>query len=383
MDLFSLTVLAGLMLGLAAGDVALFSSRIGVQMSVPSKLTETGFTQATAERLFVSEVGQIADVTAVLPIETIDMRSNTSVLAAMVKPLGMDGVVTALQQQLGIDTISIAGSIMLDATPPKLHLVLVIGVPGHPLQRVLVDQDDGNTTKLMARAAETVMMEIIPYRVALRQFERGLRGDAASLVQARDTADNVLAREWDPNQATQRVFLRNLLALLALEGGDAAAAEAQYKLAEPVPGQSEWGHALIAFNRSFLAVASKQPARAHALLQIVDSVAAKYDYGVGAQAALSRLVTMHGLVAWSEGNTVQAERQFRGAIATQLPDPEPHMYLAQLLAARGDAAGAAAERDAAVTESRFYRPLPGLAQTEFWVDPVNGGLKQRKVANGL
>jgi len=51
-------------------------------------------------------------------------------------------------------------------------------------------------------------------------------------------------------------------------------------------------------------------------------------------------------------------------------------YLAQLLEAKGDAAGAAAERAVAADIQRFDIDIPALAQSDFWVDPVQGGIKR-------
>jgi hypothetical protein len=91
----------------------------------------------------------------------------------------------------------------------------------------------------------------------------------------------------------------------------------------------------------------------------------------------AKINTLAGLVAWSRDDTERAERLFRLAIASLPGDEAPHFYLAQLLAAKGDAAGAAAERTAAGNSRRFGVEIPALAQSEFWVDPVKGGIKRR------
>jgi len=48
-----------------------------------------------------------------------------------------------------------------------------------------------------------------------------------------------------------------------------------------------------------------------------------------------------------------------------------------LLEARGDAAGAAAERAVAADVRRFDVPIPAMAQSELWVDPLQGGVRRR------
>ena len=126
----------------------------------------------------------------------------------------------------------------------------------------------------------------------------------------------------------------------------------------------------MALNRVFLAVAGKRPAEVLSLLHAGEKLSTSIDLAdVGA-----RVTTLDGLVAWSGGDVERAEKQFRAAIVALPGDDEPHAYLAQLLAARHDESGAAAERSAATTTHPFDVDLPGLAQSIFWVDPVNGGI---------
>ena len=119
-------------------------------------------------------------------------------------------------------------------------------------------------------------------------------------------------------------------------------------------------------------MAGKRPDEAKAFFQagenLADSIALP---DVGASITL-----LKGLVAWSGGDLAGAEKLFRAAIATLPGDEQPHVYLAQLLAARGDAAGAAAERREATIVHPFDVNIPVFAQSIFWVDPVNGGIKR-------
>jgi hypothetical protein len=84
-----------------------------------------------------------------------------------------------------------------------------------------------------------------------------------------------------------------------------------------------------------------------------------------------------GLVAWSEGDGTLAESLLRTAIAATPNRQGPHVYLARLLAARGDEAGAAEEQEAAPARQWFNSRIPSLAQSEFWVDPMNGTITPR------
>jgi Flp pilus assembly protein TadD len=167
-------------------------------------------------------------------------------------------------------------------------------------------------------------------------------------------------------------MLYNLLAMLSLLDDDFPAAENDLAQVDPIPGVLAQARAVVALNRAFLAVAGRRPDEAKAFFQagenLADSIALP---DVGASITL-----LNGLVTWSGGDLAGAEKLLRAATATLPGDEQPHVYLAQLLAARGDAAGAAAERRAATAAHPFDVSIPVLAQSVFWVDPVNGGIKR-------
>jgi tetratricopeptide (TPR) repeat protein len=253
---------------------------------------------------------------------------------------------------------------------------VIISLPRQRTIRFNVAQDDGNATALVEKAAQRAMEDVAPYRTALRQYELGRRGNAEGFDHAQAIAERAIGKTWEPTLAEERVTLRNLLALVALQKGDTAAAEAQFRLAELVPQRPIWVPALIAANRSFLAVAAKRPAEARAQLDIVDS----YSYGIGHwPTILARVQTLRGLVAWSAGDIAGAEQCFTNAIKELATDPEPHIYLAQLFAAQGQAAKAQQEQDAASAVGPYDSPLSGLVLSSYWADPVHGGLTPRRI----
>jgi tetratricopeptide (TPR) repeat protein len=167
-------------------------------------------------------------------------------------------------------------------------------------------------------------------------------------------------------------MLYNLLALVALLDNQIQAAETQLALADTIPGVLADARGVIALNRAFLAVAAKRPTDALAYFNAGEKLAAGItlpDFG-------ARITLLGGLVAWSSGDTAQAEKSFRAAVATLPGDEAPHVYLALLLAAKGDEAGAVAERSAAAATHPFHAEIPVFAQSIFWVDPVGGGIKR-------
>ena len=168
-------------------------------------------------------------------------------------------------------------------------------------------------------------------------------------------------------------MLHNLLGLTALRDGDFAAAEAHFGASDVIPDALPASHGIVALNRAFAAVAQRRPA--DAVAQFKEGV--RLGAGVELPSYAARIAMLGGLVAWSAGDAKQAEALLRKA-ADSLPYSQAaHTYLAQLLASRGDATGAAAEIAVAAGSRSFNVEIPALAQSDFWVDPVNGGVKLR------
>ena len=380
MDLFSLTVYAGLFFGIVIGDATFFGHRARVQISVPPSLVQSGFNEVTAERVFRAKVERIEQVSVVFPSQDVDLKSGTNLFAVVAKPLNLDGIVLSLQQTAGLDVASIDGSILTNPKTAGLDMVMVVSSPSRPAERFKLTQGEGDVTDLIERSAIMALEEVAPVRATLSEFRDGLSGDGTGFDKARATAMRALARPWDPAFAVQRVLLRNLLGLLALIKNDIAGAEEQYQLAASIPGQPSWTQALIAANQAFLAVAAKQPRQAETYLQIVMQ-SAHFRYAPLPTVVSERLLTLHGLVVWSAGNVAEAESLLRAAIAELPTDPEAHIYLAQLLTASGDIAGAKAELTTAANVGRFERPLLGLVQSDFVVNPIDGGIKRREFTN--
>jgi hypothetical protein len=372
-DLSTIAILASLFFGAVVGDAVLFGDPLQVKITVPTKLVEQGFTEEAAEQLFVAEAARISRVMSIVHTPDVHASSHSTVLAAMAKPLGLDNVVVALQSQLGRELVTIQGAVLSDAAPAgALDMVIFVTAPLEPMAKIKLTQADGNPTALVERGSQLVLEQVSPYRVALTDFSQALHDDAPALARAKDVAMRALARPWVPARATERVMLRNLLGLTALFDGSFDAAEAQFKLTETIPGALPAAQGTVALNRAFIAVAQRRPAQAVANFKVGQALSVGVEVG-GYQ---SRVATLGGLVAWSAGDTGKAEAWFRKAIAELPFEDAPHIYLAQLLEAKGDAAGAAAERAVAADIQRFDIDIPALAQSEFWVDPVQGGIKR-------
>jgi len=371
-DFATLLLAAGIFFGIVIGDATLFGDPLRVQITVPTKLADTGFTEAVAERLFVSEAAHVARALSIVPTPSVEVSSRQSVLAAVAKPLSLDQVVVALQNRVGIDVISVDAAV-LDKADGALEMVIFVTKPDAALAKLKLTQPDGNPVALVEHGSAAVLEEVSPYRVALTAFTDAVRRDGALPTEAKAAASRAVSRPFVAAHATERVMLYNLLGLIALFEGDFAGASAQLDLAAAIPEAAAVARGTVALNRAFIAVAQQRPAEALAYYTAgrADSI------GVVLPGYDAKINTLAGLVAWSRGDTERAERLFRLAGASLQADEAPHFYLAELLGAKGDAAGAAAERAAAGSSHRFGVEIPGLAQSEFWVDPVKGGVKRR------
>jgi hypothetical protein len=373
LDLTSLVVLAGLFLGLVVGDAALFGDPVQLQITVPTKLADSGFTQAAAEDVFSAQVADLGREQSFVPTPSVQISARPGVLAAMAKPLGLDGVVIAVQGQAGADVIIVRGVILTPATGNGLDMITVVTRPHEPSAQVRLTQENGDAPALVRRSAEWAMELVSPYRLALTQFTDGLRGDAARLKRAKDIATRAVTQPWGMSPPTGLVMLHNLLATMALLDGDMAEMHAQFNLTDPIPGALPAAHGVVEANRAFLAVAAGRPKEAEWHYQTAMSLVRGLDLrGWGA-----RMNTLGALVAWSNGDLTTAEAMLRAAVAERPEEETPHAYLARLLEARGDKAGAGAEATLAADNRRFETDYPSLPQSLFWVDPVHGGMRRR------
>jgi hypothetical protein len=358
--------------GIVAADSAMRGNVLNVDITVPPKIVQTGFDSDTVERIFIAEAERFTEIQSIIPAPALRISSKPDLLTAMATPIRLDNAVGALQDQFGYNRMEVHASIIADGTNP-LRILMVIEQPYRPAERILLTQADGDADALVRRAAGATMIQISPYRSALSEYSRGIHGDPAQLAVVKEIATRDLMRSWDPNRASQRAMLRNLLALLALIEGDMARAKHLLEQVDSMPDVLPEARGIVMLNRTFLAVAEKRSEDARSLLAIGTQLAG----GIQLNNTPARIETLRGLVAWSGGDMVQAEQSFRHAIMMLPVDEGPHRYLANILTLQGDEAGAAKERAASAMASPYEVEIPGLAQSVFWVDPINGGITRR------
>lgn len=369
-DLTTLALLAGLFLTVFAGQAAMYSDSLRVQINVPPSLTDRGFTEAVAEQVFSSEAAHIIRGDSIVPAPSLRINSQPSILSAILQPLSLGGVVPALQAQFGVNHLSVVAGIMQtapDAATPearKLDMVLVVGEPDHPPEQTRLTQDDGDPVALVRRAAQWTMERVAPYRVALGHFLSGTRGDAGAFARAADTAARALADDTqmlsgpgDASQAAERAMLYNIHGLVAAAQNDLPGAMSAYRAIAQIPQVPRAVQAETALNEAVIALALRQPGPADALQRRAWAHRTTVDLpGFDLDLDL-----VQGLIAWGQGELEGAERIFAAiAAAAPLSEAAQH-YLGRVRAARGDAEGAAQALAAAQALHHAEPPQQELA----------------------
>jgi Flp pilus assembly protein TadD len=369
MDLTSLVLLAALMIGLVVSDAAVSGGNLALNISVPQKIAETGFTSQTAENVFTAEAARIGRTSSIVPPPIVETATHPGLFGALIKPLNLDQVALALRDRMGLETTTVSISVIVGTPSPAMRLIANITLPDHEQTKLALDQPDGDITTLIERSARAVLERAVPYRVALADLTAGVAGDNASLARAKQTAQTGIRRPYERALASQRVMLHNILAMLALLDGDRAEAERQFTISEPIPGASPAAHSTIALNRAFLAIADREPAKARAYFQ----EGHRESRTILLPKFRAHVDLVGGLVEWSSGDLDRAETALRD-VAGQLPDDdEAHDYLGRLLVQRGKIQEGEAELRKATAVRRYDNDIGPLAHTLFYVDPANGG----------
>jgi len=380
LDLTTLVTVASLFFGLVVSNAALFGDSLFVRLAVPEAMENSGFTAPTAERLFAANVAQIISAPSPLATPSVQTSSAPSVTMSLAKPFQLQDLVYAVQGQVRSDVVNVSGSLVKDSQGGGLTMFLVVDSQPDPPLTMTIDRADGNANALIQQAARQTMEAIAPFRVANTDLSNAIRGDKHSFVVSKETASRGLRQPWDSSRqgATEIVLLHNLLAVLALRQNNHDLADRQFELAATVPGADRAAYGTVMLNRAFLAIGTKEPAKAAFWFR----EGSTYSLSVHSDDFATRIKVLGGLVFWAEGRYNEAERVFREVAAGHISDERAHVYLAELLDERGDSAGAMAQRRAAELARRFEPLFPTLAHTWLHVDMEVGGFRDLKQPEG-
>jgi hypothetical protein len=372
MDIGTLMVLAGLLMGAIVGDAVLYGRTMRVSSSLPPAISSQGLTSEATERLFIAELSRLSDIAFIIPFPTISEANKDSLMSVVARPLHIDPVVEILQRRFGAETQTVK-LVMVNGPEAQQITLHAIAVDSNERQHrfMRIGRSDAPTALIEAMARE-IASEMLTYRVVVADYVAGLRGDPEGFSRASALADRKLTEGFDKADATRRVMLHNTLALIALQRNDAAEAHAHWEEAAQVPLANGTSYAIVATNRAVLALAEKDVRQARSLyeqaLKTRDAPYLPYfDH---------HLEIIEALILWGERRIVEADARL-AVVSNRVAADTALTYRARLLAQLGRGE----EARGLLTKAQFMKTLkethPDLLGSVFWVDPVNGGLTPR------
>ncbi|MGE0225830.1 MAG: hypothetical protein AB7F35_28255 [Acetobacteraceae bacterium] len=373
MDIGTILLLASLLMGAVIGDAALFGKTMRVHFTLPASVTSQGMTQEAAEQIFISEFARLADIAYILPFPTIAQANKDSLLSVVAKPLKIDPVVEVVQGKFGSDMVSMKFAMVNGPGSGEITLLsMVTNANGQPL-RFSISGPEREPDRLVEAMARRIASETLPYRVALSDYEQGVRGDPTGFERAKALCEKALAHGFDRSTATQRVMLYNTLGLIAVHHNDLAAAERLWTTGMQVPYANGTAYAIIAANRAFLAIARRDPVQARAMHDTAMSLRtlpylAYFDH---------HLEMLDSLITWAEGDLTAADDGL-AMVGQRLVADTALTYRAHLAAVRGRTEEAQVMAERAVFLKTLKHIHPDLAGSVFWVNPAEGGIELRQ-----
>lgn len=373
MDIGTLLVIVGMLLGAVIGDAVLFGKTMRIDFSLPPAVTAQGMTQEAAEQLFIAEFARLADIAFILPFPTIAQANKDSLLAVVAKPLKIDPVVEVIQSKFGSDVVSMRFAMMKGPGPDENTLFGVVTRPNGSSTRYTRIGPDKRPDELVEQMARHIASEALPYRVALADYLTGVQGDPEGFTRARKLAHNALANGFDKSTATQRAMLYNTLGLLAVHQNDLAAADALWATGMQVPMANGTAYAILAVNRAFVALGRKDAKQARAMYDIALASRTMPYLGYFDH----HLDIVNSLITWGEGDREAADAGLVQAGHNLVADTAL-TYRATIAAEQGRDADAKSFAEKAAFLKTLKSIHPDLVGSVFWVNPTKGGLTLRQ-----
>ncbi|WP_353212208.1 hypothetical protein [Rhodovarius sp.] len=319
MDFMTLSLLGALFMGLMAGDAAISSNTMSVNVGLPPIVQNSGLTRRAAEEIFVTEIARIVSVPSVVPVPTPRVASRGTLIGALAEPLKLTGLTAALQDLFGLEHVRISATML--HVEAGLRLEIVVSDHGKPLRLLELTQPNLNAVELLRRGAREAFAEVVPYQVILAQLNDFLDGAQTDLSGVRATTSTMLGRNWTRDDHVEHSALLNLNAVLFLLEGDPAQAAREVQLADSLLST----RSIHALNAAFLSILSGD----------LEQARAQTERGI----ALSRreppfirpyVLIQRGLLAWAEGKREVALQLMQEALQVEPDNRNARSYVAWL-----------------------------------------------------
>ncbi len=367
MDPVAIALATAMVFGLLTADAVVSADTVGVQISVPASVAQTGFTQDVAERLFTHEFETMNQTRSLLRPPQMRSAREPTIIGVVARSLRLDDFTAALQDLLGLERMRITGAIVSGA-PGEGQRILINSASTYSGAFSLDLSETGGTDRLLRRAALATMERVQPYRAALFHFDQVIRAGGNDFNTVVQMAERELARPRRAEVLEERSFLQNILGIVALLHNDLDEAERRFRLS------FNWnpGFAIGRINLAFVHV---QRDRYQDAIDIVTPLIAgtlEQRFTVLGPRFGPLREAMHstvGVALWALGDLDGAEQSFYHA-AREYPDSAgAYSYWARLLLERGDAVGAAEKAEIARINALTFENYPEVANLYFWMSP--------------
>ncbi len=363
MDVGSIIVAALLALGLIGTDAVLNSGTVKFDIQVTDDLAKRGFTTQLVDAIMDNDLKRLVEFKSIVRPPTIRSTQTKSIVGAVADALNMGNVTASFQNDLGLNPVSLTGSLMPSGKSEDEFRFILSGNSRYT-GVFNIDETSGGRPmpEFLRDMAEKAVARLEPYAAALDQFHvfnrrlvqhksQTSREDVTVFI-GRMLASEAGQRGGDVSDLDHAAF-HNLLGLVALMQHNAAPAEQAFKMAmmlDPSLG-------IPAINLGLLYVTQHRYDDAIALtdasLKLREVVRTPY--------LVSNAYTVKALALWGKGDLQGASNFFLGAARAYPATLWAYFYWAELLDSAGNARDARLIRDRAQNNLDLFETYPEVA----------------------
>ena len=353
MDIGSLIAAALLALGLIGGDAVLNSGTVKFDIQVTDDLSKRGFTAQLIDAMMDNYLKQLVEFKSIVRQPTIRSTQTKSLVGAVADALNMGNVTASFQDDLGLNPVSLSGSLMSSGKGTDDLRFILSGNSRYTGVFTIDELSNGRPLPVFLRDMSVrVVARLEPYAAALDQFHvfsrrlvehtsQAGREDVNVFI-ARMLASEAGRRDSDAGDVDHAAF-HNLLGLVAMMSQDPAPAEDAFKMAttlDPALG-------IPMINLGLLYVSEH---RFDDAITMADA-SMKLRQVTSTPYLVSNAYTVKALALWGKGDVQGASNNFLAAVKVYPASLWGYFYWAELLDSAGNA------KDANLIRSRAQNNL--------------------------
>jgi len=319
MDFVTLSFLGAIFMGLMAGDAAISSNTMSVNVGLPPIVQNSGLTRGAAEEIFITEIARITSVPSAVPVPAPRVASRGTLIGALAEPLKLTALTAALQDIFGLESVRVSATML--HVEAGLRMEIVVSQQGKQLRLLELSQPNLNAVELLRRGAREALAEVAPFRVTLARLRDFLDGRETDLSAVRAATNTILGRNWRRDNYIEHSALLNMNAVLFLLEGDPVQAAREVHLADSIFST----RAVHALNAAFLSILSGDLERARMQTERGVALSLRDPPFIRPYVLIQR-----GLLAWAEGKRETALQLMQEAVQVEPDNSNARSYVAWL-----------------------------------------------------